>query len=124
MNEWRTRKPGERGSGAVARTSGPGRSLAFNGHLDTYVVGDPQEWSLDPFSGEVRDGRIHGRGACDMKGGIACSLLAFKLLAARRDAASSLLDSSHGNATLAPKLLKTTRREIWLLVGILKLRSD
>lgn len=67
----------------VARVKGrkPGRRLVFNGHLDTFPVGDPSPWSVDPFGAECTDGRIYGRGVSDMKGGIACSLLAFLLLA-------------------------------------------
>ena len=72
----------------VARVRGaePGRRLVFNGHLDTYPVGDAAAWSVDPLAGEVRDGRFYGRGMSDMKGGIACSLLAFALLAGCREA--------------------------------------
>ena len=66
---------------AVLRGSAPGRRLVFNGHLDTYPAGDPSSWTGDPLSGEVRDGRIYGRGVSDMKGGIACSMLAFALMA-------------------------------------------
>ncbi|WP_137126514.1 M20/M25/M40 family metallo-hydrolase [Roseomonas sp. HF4] len=72
----------------VARIAGagPGRVLAFNGHLDTYPVNEALPWTVDPLRGEVRDGRLYGRGAADMKGGIAASMLAFALLAAHRDA--------------------------------------
>ncbi len=69
---------------AVADTGRKGRSLVFNGHLDTYPIGDPESWSDDPFSGMVRDGKIFGRGSVDMKGGIACALMAFKLLTRNR----------------------------------------
>lgn len=67
----------------VATVSGskPGRRLVFNGHLDTFPIGDPAGWSMPPLSGEIRDGRIHGRGACDMKAGLAASVMAFLLLA-------------------------------------------
>ncbi len=72
----------------VARISGagPGRILAFNGHLDTYPVNEALPWTVDPLRGEVRDGRLYGRGAADMKGGIAASILAFALLAGHRAA--------------------------------------
>jgi len=67
----------------LARLKGrsPGRRLIFNGHLDTFPVGDAAGWTLPPLSGAVRDGRIYGRGASDMKGGLACSMLAASLLA-------------------------------------------
>jgi acetylornithine deacetylase len=63
----------------VARLAGlaPGRSLMFNAHADTVdVVAMP-----DPFSGELRDGRVYGRGAFDMKGGLAAMMGAVKALA-------------------------------------------
>ena len=65
---------------ARVRGSRPGRRIIFNGHLDTYPVGDPLAWSANP-AGEFRDGRLYGRGAADMKGGIACSMAALALLA-------------------------------------------
>jgi acetylornithine deacetylase len=58
----------------VARRAGgggEGRTLILNGHLDTVGVGG---MSIPPFGGEVREGRVWGRGACDMKGGLAIIL--------------------------------------------------
>jgi acetylornithine deacetylase/succinyl-diaminopimelate desuccinylase family protein len=66
--------------------AGPGRHVILNGHTDTFPVGDRSLWSTDPFSGTVADGKIHGRGVADMKGGLAASIVAFMLLAARREA--------------------------------------
>jgi succinyl-diaminopimelate desuccinylase len=60
----------------------PGRRLVFNGHLDTFPAGDASSWSLPPLSGRSIDGRIYGRGASDMKGGLAVSLIAAELLSA------------------------------------------
>ena len=54
--------------------AGPGACVHFNGHHDVVEVG--HGWSTDPFGGEVRDGRVYGRGACDMKGGIASAVVA------------------------------------------------
>ena len=59
--------------------SGGGRSLAFNGHVDVVPVGDPSSWSEDPFGGALRAGRLYGRGATDMKGGVAAALWATKV---------------------------------------------
>lgn len=70
---------------ARLRGRGAGRRLIFNGHLDTYPVGDSALWSVDPLNGVEMDGRLYGRGVSDMKGGIACSLLAFSVLAEFRD---------------------------------------
>lgn len=50
--------------------------LAFAGHVDVVPPGDPALWSVDPFGGEVRDGMVWGRGAADMKSGVACFIAA------------------------------------------------
>jgi acetylornithine deacetylase len=63
---------------ARLRGSGGGRTLAFNAHVDVVPVGDPSAWSHDPFGGELVDGRIYGRGATDMKGGLAAALWAVR----------------------------------------------
>jgi acetylornithine deacetylase len=54
----------------------------FNGHIDV-VSGEPRaSWTSDPFTPEVRDGKLYGRGACDMKGGVAAMVFATEILAA------------------------------------------
>jgi acetylornithine deacetylase/succinyl-diaminopimelate desuccinylase family protein len=65
---------------AVRRGSGEGRSIAFNGHVDVVPVGDTSAWSEAPFAGAVVDGRLYGRGATDMKGGVAAALWATRRL--------------------------------------------
>jgi acetylornithine deacetylase len=57
--------------------TGPGRSLMLNAHLDTVDTAGME----DPFGAEIRDGRLYGRGAFDMKGGLAASMAAVKALA-------------------------------------------
>jgi acetylornithine deacetylase/succinyl-diaminopimelate desuccinylase-like protein len=65
----------------VARIPGSGgRSLLFLSHTDV-VLADPAEWSVPPFSGELRDGAVWGRGALDMKGQVAASAVAIASLA-------------------------------------------
>jgi len=59
---------------------GDGRSLVFNGHIDVVSAEPRSEWTSDPFVGSVRDGRLYGRGACDMKGGIAAMVFAVETL--------------------------------------------
>jgi len=54
--------------------TGGGRSLLFNGHFDTVPADPIDAWTTSPWDAAVRDGRIYGRGSCDMKGGIAASL--------------------------------------------------
>lgn len=56
------------------------RSLLLNGHIDVVPVGDRAKWTVDPFGGEVNDGRIWGRGAIDMKSGVAASLAAIRAI--------------------------------------------
>jgi succinyl-diaminopimelate desuccinylase len=67
----------------VARREGgrPGPCVHFNGHIDVVEVG--QGWSVDPFGGEVIDGRVYGRGSCDMKGGLAAAIVAVEAFLAR-----------------------------------------
>jgi succinyl-diaminopimelate desuccinylase len=59
-----------------ARIGTEGPHITFAGHTDVVPPGDESAWSVGAFSGEVKDGVLHGRGAVDMKGGIACSVAA------------------------------------------------
>ncbi|HEY1357900.1 MAG TPA: M20/M25/M40 family metallo-hydrolase, partial [Thermoleophilaceae bacterium] len=65
---------------ARIRGRGEGPSLLMLSHTDT-VLADPAEWSVDPWSGELRDGCVWGRGALDMKGQVAASAVAIASLA-------------------------------------------
>lgn len=56
----------------VLKGSKPGKRLDYNAHTDTVPAGD--DWDTDPFKAVIKDGKLYGRGACDMKTGIACSL--------------------------------------------------
>ena len=62
----------------VARIEGKhaGETVHFNSHIDVVEVGSG--WTFDPFGGEIKDGKIYGRGSCDMKGGLATSMIAVK----------------------------------------------
>jgi succinyl-diaminopimelate desuccinylase len=55
-----------------------GPCVHFNGHIDVVETG--AGWTLDPFAAVIRDGKIYGRGACDMKGGLAASIIAVEAL--------------------------------------------
>lgn len=68
------------------RANRPGRRLIFNGHLDTFPILENLPWTVPPLGGVLKDGKLYGRGVCDMKGGMACSLLAAQLLAENREA--------------------------------------
>jgi acetylornithine deacetylase len=91
--------------------AGRGRSLLFNGHMDTVPPGRGA-WTESPWSGSVRDGRLYGRGSFDMKGGVAAQ---FAVLCALRKAgvrpggdvfAESVVDEEWGGGggTLAARL--------------------
>jgi acetylornithine deacetylase len=61
---------------------GGGPSLVYNGHIDVVSAEPRAAWTSDPFTAEVHEGRLYGRGACDMKGGIASMVFAAQTLAA------------------------------------------
>ncbi len=67
-------------AGRIGRPGG--RRLLLVGHVDVVPPGEPATWMVDPWAGEVRDGRLYGRGACDMKGGVASILAALRALVA------------------------------------------
>jgi len=76
--------------GLVARLPGRGggQTLMLNAHVDVVPPGDPAAWTTgEPFSGRLEDGRLYGRGACDMKGGLVAAVWAMRAL---RRAAISL----------------------------------
>lgn len=50
---------------------GANRTFGFNGHTDVVPLGDPDAWTVDPFGAEIKDGYLYGRGATDMKSGVA-----------------------------------------------------
>jgi acetylornithine deacetylase/succinyl-diaminopimelate desuccinylase family protein len=62
----------------VTLSGGKGPGLLLLGHTDVVPVGEG--WTVDPFGGEVREGRLHGRGSSDMKGGLAAALVAMRAL--------------------------------------------
>src|SRR6056297_1972952 len=64
----------------VARIGNGPKSIAFDAHIDTVEVGDASQWSFDPFSGEIKDGLVHGRGSSDQKGGAASMVAAGRIL--------------------------------------------
>jgi succinyl-diaminopimelate desuccinylase len=70
---------------ATITGTSPGPHLVLNGHMDVYPDGDASLWTRPARSGEIADGRLHGRGAGDMKSGLTTILYAFLALADRGD---------------------------------------
>ncbi len=60
--------------------SGGGKSLLFNGHADVVSPEPVTNWKHDPWGAEIENGKLYGRGTCDMKGGIAAHIMAVKIL--------------------------------------------
>src|SRR4051812_17393961 len=65
-----------------ARRGNAGPNLCFAGHTDVVPTGAVGSWGHDPFSGEVAEGMLHGRGAVDMKGGVAAFVAAVSAILA------------------------------------------
>ena len=57
-----------------------GKSIMFNGHVDTVPIGDIKKWSMDPYSAIIKDSKLFGRGSTDMKGSIASMIIAMKFI--------------------------------------------
>jgi succinyl-diaminopimelate desuccinylase len=74
--------PGRHSIAAVLPGEADEPRLVLNGHMDTVSLGDRARWTVDPFGGEERDGAIWGRGATDMKGGLACQIACARALSA------------------------------------------
>ncbi len=73
--------PRKEGIGVLgSHGAGKGRSLMINGHIDVVSPGDESKWKYPPWKGTVADGRVHGRGSADMKGGIVAALYAMKAI--------------------------------------------
>lgn len=88
--------------------AGEGPTLLLVGHIDVVPTGNPDDWSSPPFAATVRDGRVFGRGTCDMKGGLAAAIHAVEALATagveltgRLSVASVVGEEDGGCGTLA-----------------------
>ncbi len=98
-------------SATRAGAGGGGKSLLLSGHIDTVPAGT-QPWTRDPFSGHIQDGRLYGRGAVDMKGGVGTALFVLEAMnalgiATRGDLMfETVVDEEFGgcNGTLAGRL--------------------
>jgi succinyl-diaminopimelate desuccinylase len=76
--------PGRQNIVATLDSGKPGPCLMLEGHTDVVSEGDRGTWTHDPFGAEISEGRIYGRGSCDMKAGLAIALLAAKAFNAGR----------------------------------------
>ena len=72
----RWRGSGRDSSGSTSQA----RSLILNGHMDVVPTGSEASWSESPWSGAIRDGKLFGRGSCDMKGGVTANIFAVQTL--------------------------------------------
>ncbi len=66
---------------AVAKLTDERGGIGFNSHLDVVPIEPREAWISDPFSAEIRDGKIYARGSCDCKGGMVCAIMAVKAMA-------------------------------------------
>ncbi|MCX7031982.1 MAG: M20 family metallopeptidase [Spirochaetes bacterium] len=73
--------PGRENVIATLDSGQPGPCLMLEGHTDVVSEGARERWTRDPFGAEIADGRLYGRGSCDMKAGVAVALLTAKALA-------------------------------------------
>ena len=76
--------PGRPNVLALYGEKGAGKSLLLEGHTDVVTEGDAAQWTHPPFEAELVDGRIYGRGAADMKSGLAAAMIAAATIAAAR----------------------------------------
>jgi succinyl-diaminopimelate desuccinylase len=97
-----------------------GRRLVLNGHMDVFPVGNADGWRRDPWSGDVADGHVHGRGTVDMKAGTAASVIAFAYLHARREA----LAGSVGLTAVSDEETGGRWGSRWLLENDARWRGD
>ena len=82
----------------IASRSGmhPGPTVLFDGHMDVVPAVNPQEWRSNPFSGEIMDGKIWGRGATDMKGPLAAAIVTLGRMPADQFCGTLVVSASVG----------------------------
>jgi acetylornithine deacetylase/succinyl-diaminopimelate desuccinylase-like protein len=105
------------GGNVIGRLEGSesSRTLALCGHLDTVAVVDPDSWTVDPYGGLLREGRLWGLGSSDMKAGLAAQIMAI-------DAIKRSALSLKGNILfIATVLEEVTQEKLVLRRGIIEL---
>lgn len=96
---------------ATRQGSRPGPRLLFDAHMDVVPVANPEAWSCDPFGGELRDGRIWGRGSTDIKGGLAALLYALSSLGRDEFNGTFIFSASVGEELLEGAALRSVVAE-------------
>ncbi len=96
-----------------ARLSGNGPHLMFAGHTDVVPAGDEEAWSHPPFAAEIAGGEMYGRGAVDMKGGIACFVAALARHVAERGAPKGSVSLLITGDEEGPSINGTTKLLDW-----------
>ncbi|GHA31749.1 succinyl-diaminopimelate desuccinylase [Devosia pacifica] len=94
------------------RRRGP-RCLLFCGHTDVVPPGDPDSWTSDPFKTRIADGRVYGRGAADMKSGVAAMLAAVEAAIAQGDAETASIAVAITNDEEADSINGIDRLMAW-----------
>jgi putative selenium metabolism hydrolase len=88
-----------------------GPRLLVDAHMDVMAVHDPAAWSVDPFGGDLQDGKIWGRGSTDIKGGLAAAACAIAALSAEDFAGTLIFSASVGEEKLEGVALRQVVRE-------------
>lgn len=91
--------------------------LLFSGHTDVVPAGAPETWSVDPFAGEIREGRLFGRGAADMKSAIAAFIAAIGRVLADRGRIPGSIVLFLTNDEEGPAVLGTRALVEWFVAG-------
>ena len=84
-----------------------GKKLLFDGHIDTVMPVQPDKWMVDPFSGMLRDDRIYGLGAVDMKGSLAAMIVAIAGLPRNRISGTVFVSASVGEEIIEGAALRS-----------------
>ena len=99
----------------------PGKLLLLEGHTDVVTEGDESAWTRDPFSGDLADGCLWGRGAADMKGGLAAAIVALSTV---KNYARNLAGKNHARDLSGSVRLLIPCDEEGMMTGIKRMVSD
>ncbi len=111
---------------AIWGTAGNGPVFGFNGHTDVVPIGDRDDWTVDPFGGEIRDGILYGRGATDMKSGVAAFVAAAVDMVSTEPPEGAIVisitgdeegDAKHGTTAILDWMAENGHRMDHCLVG-------